>query len=106
MQGGQELHSEINSSPNQPTGWGVFQPSAGAWDGHKFICEDDFAVPDEGCLVYSFGLSKDISFEEAMAVRGKNAYLAAREHPFPLRPMKSIFHEVGFCTSRRGKNQV
>ena len=83
MKGKSYIHKLTLSPTNKPSGWGVFQPSAGAWDGHKFICEDDFAVPDEGCLVYSFGLSKDISFEEAMAVRGKNAYLAASEHPFP-----------------------
>ena len=54
-------------------------PGSGLWvksafDGHKFVCADDFYNNDisdnEGCLVYSFGLSDDASFEEAMAEAG------------------------------------
>ena len=41
-----------------------------AWDGHKFVCEDDFQE-EEPCLVYTFGVANDISFEEAMAIKGK-----------------------------------
>ena len=45
-------------------------PGYYAWDGHKFVCEDDFKE-EEPCLVYTFGVAKDISFEEAMATKGK-----------------------------------
>ena len=44
-----------------------------AFDGHKFVCADDFQSNVDGhqkCLVYSFGLSDDTSFEEAMAEAG------------------------------------
>ena len=43
-----------------------------AFDGHKFVCADDFQTTfdDDKCLVYSFGLSDDTSFEEAMAEAG------------------------------------
>ena len=41
-----------------------------SWDGHKFVCEDDFEG-DKECLVYSFGVSGDASFEEAMASIGR-----------------------------------
>ena len=41
-----------------------------AFDGHKFVCADDFGDDGEKCLVYSFGLSDDTSFEEAMAEAG------------------------------------
>ena len=43
-----------------------------AFDGHKFVCADDFIydINNERCLVYSFGLSDDTSFEEAMAEAG------------------------------------
>ena len=43
-----------------------------AFDGHKFVCADDFNydINNESCLVYSFGLSDDTSFEEAMAEAG------------------------------------
>ena len=40
-----------------------------AWDGHKYVCEDDF-IEGKECLVYSFGVSADASFEEAMAAIG------------------------------------
>ena len=39
------------------------------WDGHKYACEDDFKE-EEPCLVYSFGVFNDASFEEVMAARG------------------------------------
>ena len=39
------------------------------WDGHKYACEDDFRE-EEPCLVYSFGVFNDASFEEVMAARG------------------------------------
>ena len=39
------------------------------WDGHKYVCEDDFTEEEE-CLVYTFGVSGDASFEEAMASTG------------------------------------
>ncbi len=49
---------------------GTFSTESNAWDGHKFVCEDDFRQ-DEPCLVYSFGLANEISFEEAMAIKGR-----------------------------------
>ena len=52
------------------TGVWVPPPLYYAWDGHKFVCEDDFKE-EEPCLVYTFGVAKDISFEEAMAIKGK-----------------------------------
>ena len=52
------------------TGVWVPPPLYYAWDGHKFVCEDDFKE-EEPCLVYTFGVATDISFEEAMATKGK-----------------------------------
>ena len=40
-----------------------------AWDGHKYVCEDDFREEEE-CLVYTFGVNTDASFEESMASIG------------------------------------
>ena len=45
-----------------------------AWDGHKYVCEDDFTEGEE-CLVYTFGVSVDASFEEAMASKGTSSGL-------------------------------
>ena len=41
----------------------------GVWDGHKYVCGDDFKE-EQDCLVYTFGVGTDISFEEAMATKG------------------------------------
>ena len=49
--------------------WDIHQ----AWDGHKYVCEDDF-TEEEKCLVYTFGVSGDASFEEAMASIGTHYY--------------------------------
>ena len=49
--------------------WHIHQ----AWDGHKYVCEDDF-TEEEKCLVYTFGVSGDASFEEAMASIGTHYY--------------------------------
>ncbi len=44
----------------------------GALDGHKYICLDKFYddVQSGKCLIYSFGIANDWSFEEAMAQLG------------------------------------
>ena len=44
----------------------------GAFDGHKFVCLDQFYedVINGRCLIYSFGIAGDWSFEEAMAELG------------------------------------
>ena len=41
-----------------------------SYDGHKYVCLDDFEE-NKSCLVYSFGLNHETSFEEAMINRGK-----------------------------------
>ena len=52
-------------------GMGIWYGDFGeaAWDGHKYVCEDDF-TEDEDCLVYTFGVSDDASFEETLASIG------------------------------------
>ena len=47
---------------------GIYYPGPKVWDGHKYVCEDDFT--EEDCLVYTFGVYNDASFEEAMAIKG------------------------------------
>ncbi len=44
----------------------------GAFDGNKYVCLDDFYgnVKDGNCLIYSFGVAGDWTFEEAMAGLG------------------------------------
>ena len=50
-----------------------------SWDNHKYVCEDDFEA-GEPCLVYSFGVGSDASFEEAVADIGAvRTHLSAHE---------------------------
>ena len=44
----------------------------GATDGEKFICLDNLIhdIKKEECLVYSFGIANDWTFEESMASLG------------------------------------
>ena len=44
----------------------------GGMDGNKFVCLDQFYndVINKSCLIYSFGVSGDWSFEEGMAALG------------------------------------
>ncbi|XP_057368017.1 probable methyltransferase-like protein 24 [Daphnia carinata] len=44
-------------------------------DGHKAVCFDRSITPDAGnCLVYSFGINNEWSFEDAMATYGCQVY--------------------------------
>jgi hypothetical protein len=51
---------------------GQWQKSHGCLDGHKFVCLDDLYVDvmSNNCLIYSFGLSNDWSFEDNMLGMG------------------------------------
>lgn len=52
---------------------GEWLRSCGFFDGDKFVCMDkmydDMKTPDK-CLVYSFGIADDWSFEDTMAGMG------------------------------------
>ena len=41
------------------------------YDGQKMVCMDDFEDKEKGCLVYSFGINDDYSFENDMAHLGE-----------------------------------
>ena len=51
-------------------GMGKWFAHQAAWDGHKYVCEDDFIEEEEECLVYTFGVSGDASFEDVVASKG------------------------------------
>ena len=36
------------------------------YDGNKYICFDDLLLRSEPCIIYSFGINDDISFEQTM----------------------------------------
>lgn len=51
---------------------GVWLGGCGAIDGNKYVCLDKLHkdVLNNQCLIYSFGIANDWSFEEAMAQLG------------------------------------
>ena len=64
-----------------------------AWDGHKFGCEDDFS--GEGpCLVYTFGVGKEDSFEEAMAATSKAGNLGLSTSFLPSKWVRSEYVHI------------
>jgi hypothetical protein len=55
---------------------GVWHGNCGHFDGQKFVCLDKLHgdIQQNKCLVYSFGVSNDWSFEEVMAGLGCQVY--------------------------------
>ena len=51
---------------------GQWLDGCGGMDGHKFVCLDKLYadVQSGNCLIYSFGIADDWTFEEAMAELG------------------------------------
>ena len=61
----------------------MFQPKYGMYDGGKYVCMDDLVggnkvggSGDGRCLVYSFGIRNDISFEQTMLQYGETLSLS------------------------------
>ena len=48
------------------------------YDGEKHVCLDNIDVEARNCLVYSFGLNRDWSFETQMLALGKTVIKALR----------------------------
>ena len=42
------------------------------YDGQKYICVDEILERKQPCLIYSFGIAGDITFEAAMKRLGKS----------------------------------
>ncbi len=60
----------------------MFRELSFEYDGGKYVCLDDILTEDGGekktrCLVYSFGLRNDASFEEGMVQYG--GWVACRD---------------------------
>ncbi|XP_063718875.1 uncharacterized protein LOC134845744 [Symsagittifera roscoffensis] len=74
---------------------GGHKAGASAWDGHKFVCEDDLEGligGTQSCLVYSFGISGDLSFENQMAAIGCTVH--AYDHTIKSLPATSFPHKI------------
>ena len=55
---------------------GKYLPVCHVMDGQKYVCMDELVedIRNENCIVYSFGIGEDWSFEEAIAGIGCNVY--------------------------------
>ncbi|XP_063725171.1 uncharacterized protein LOC134853150 [Symsagittifera roscoffensis] len=79
-------------------GTGIFPNIAGwrSWDGHKYVCADDFhpssTTNEQDCLVYSFGISDDLSFEDAVAAQGCHVF--AYDHTIKRLPYANNSHRI------------
>ena len=51
---------------------GFYNSECKYWDGHKFMCMDDLQedIRNNKCLIYSFGIGKDYSFEQILGRLG------------------------------------
>lgn len=51
---------------------GIWMDNHGCLDGHKYVCMDKFYgdIISGNCLIYSFGINDEWSFEEGMAQLG------------------------------------
>ena len=51
---------------------GFYNSECKYWDGHKFMCMDDLQddIENNKCLIYSFGIGKDYSFERILGRLG------------------------------------
>ena len=74
----QDLYYSIINMPLQSTCTigkffgGIWHSTMGCPDGNKYVCLDElfYHIQNGNCLIYSFGISDDWSFEEAMANLG------------------------------------
>ena len=55
---------------------GSYRPGCHAMDGQKYVCMDDLMmdVKNQECVVYSFGISGEYTFEETIASIGCKVY--------------------------------
>ena len=82
---------------------GVFQECCQYWDGHKFVCISELMldIHNDECLIYSFGVSVDWSFEKAMSEFGCQVLMFDPTVNYPEQVNKKIsFHKIGLSAKR------
>eukprot|EP00092_Neocalanus_flemingeri_P049176 GFUD01056427.1.p1 GENE.GFUD01056427.1~~GFUD01056427.1.p1 ORF type:complete len:347 (+),score=85.51 GFUD01056427.1:57-1097(+) len=81
----------------------VLKRIGGQWmvrqvDGDKFVCMDNM-MSDKPCLIYSFGISNDWTFEDFMDFRGCEIHAHDPTVDFPAKRGKNIkFSKLGLST--------
>ena len=77
---------------------GVYQECCQFWDGHKFVCISELMnhIENNECLIYSFGVSGDWSFEKAMSDLGCHVLMFDPTVNYPEHVGKKIsFYKIG-----------
>jgi len=75
-----------------------------AYDGHKFICMEDLSedISNGKCLVYSFGVKDDLTFEEQLGKMGCKVYAHDPTVTYPKDVRKNVeFYQIGVCAEER-----
>ena len=88
---------------------GEWIPSCAWYDGAKFVCLDKFkkAIEENKCLIYSFGLASDWSFEETLADMGcvVRAFDPTVNRPRRVTQPNIYFTKIGLADTN-GQTQV
>ena len=77
---------------------GIYQKCCQYWDGHKFLCFSELMqdIKSNACLIYSFGVSGDWSFEKAMDDLGCRVLMFDPTVNYPKQLGKNIsFEKIG-----------
>ena len=88
---------------------GGYQTKCKYTDGSKFICMDDLMsdIKNGECLIYSFGIDEDWSFEDVMSKVGCKIYAHDPTVDYPRKRSENIFFEkVGVASKTDLKNNL
>ena len=81
---------------------GQYLPGCHYWDGHKFLCTDELHkdIENNECLVYSFGIANDWSFEKILGSIGCKvfAFDPTTNHPKELET-NVLFEQIGISAT-------
>ena len=88
---------------------GIYQEGCQYWDGHKFVCMSELQhdIKNNLCLIYSFGISTDWSFEEAMDDFGCRVLMFDPTVNHPNRLGNNIsFEKIGLSAMKDEENSL
>ena len=74
---------------------GVYRPDCKYWDGQKFMCMPDVYedIENNECLIYSFGIANDYSFEQALGLLGCKVFTFDPYVRYPPKIAKNVYFE-------------
>ena len=73
-------------------------------DGDKYICMDKISLENHSCIIYSFGISNDWTFEDHMDSLGCSVYAYDHTIGAPAKRGQSIqFFKLGLGTQKNMK---